>query len=310
MFRRNSDLRSLASESTLMTAASDDTQKPRWCNFLYATRCPFCSKTDANVDPCKFAHIDTYVNMDVEERQELGMPNLMTRHMRNLGREMTRIVDDKARRVLNAWMVVKAWGGADGTVSPYWDTVSALRNLGWVIPEVEQGAWTKLEDAPYARDVTTILGVVASSLHYNVNTSKDVMFRTVAWVFGEEAPVLNNPEPQLDVGDVHTFMGACVDAVSEVDATDDMPELLLEPMTPALAAADAPAPSDAVDETVPRQCDMTELTRRERRARVFAHMKTQKAQKAQAAREARESATKRFGMEWVATGVPLAPPAP
>eukprot|EP01063_Lacrimia_lanifica_P014673 TRINITY_DN2122_c0_g2_i2.p2 TRINITY_DN2122_c0_g2~~TRINITY_DN2122_c0_g2_i2.p2 ORF type:complete len:272 (+),score=108.09 TRINITY_DN2122_c0_g2_i2:57-872(+) len=269
MFRRNSDLRSLASESTLMTAASDDTQKPRWCNFLYATRCPFCSKTDANVDPCKFAHIDTYVNMDVEERQELGMPNLMTRHMRNLGREMTRIVDDKARRVLNAWMVVKAWGGADGTVSPYWDTVSALRNLGWVIPEVEQGAWTKLEDAPHAKDVATILGVAASCLHYNVNSSTDIMFRTVAWVFGEEAPVLHNAGPQFEAND---DVVALVETTSEVDY-EDMPELL-DSMSCLDEEEPAPAP----------------LSRKERRAMVFAQMKKQKAQKAQAARAARMQA--------------------
>eukprot|EP01063_Lacrimia_lanifica_P014672 TRINITY_DN2122_c0_g2_i11.p1 TRINITY_DN2122_c0_g2~~TRINITY_DN2122_c0_g2_i11.p1 ORF type:complete len:293 (+),score=112.56 TRINITY_DN2122_c0_g2_i11:57-935(+) len=290
MFRRNSDLRSLASESTLMTAASDDTQKPRWCNFLYATRCPFCSKTDANVDPCKFAHIDTYVNMDVEERQELGMPNLMTRHMRNLGREMTRIVDDKARRVLNAWMVVKAWGGAEGSaaaLNPYLDTVDALRNLGWVIPEVEQGAWTKLEDAPHAKDVATILGLAASCLHFDVNSSTDIMFRTVAWVFGEEAPVLNNLEPQLDMEDA-PIMSVFMAAFSE--EVDDVPELL---PAPALLQSAQPAPVD-----VP-ECDTAGLTRRERRARVFAHMKAQKAQKAKvahAAREARESVAARFGI--------------
>eukprot|EP01063_Lacrimia_lanifica_P023206 TRINITY_DN3068_c2_g2_i1.p1 TRINITY_DN3068_c2_g2~~TRINITY_DN3068_c2_g2_i1.p1 ORF type:complete len:726 (+),score=289.24 TRINITY_DN3068_c2_g2_i1:62-2179(+) len=169
----------------------------RWCNFMYTTRCPFSHNhaSSGMAEPCKFMHLDAFVELVKDERT--GMPNLMLKHMRGFLKELHKIVDSRARKTMNSWSVLRSMGGCTKPLSPYLDTVLALRKLGWRIPEAAAPApqspdprkdEVKLAEAPYAGDIAAILGLCASSMHYDLEGCDDVLLQTIALVFTFEAP--------------------------------------------------------------------------------------------------------------------------
>eukprot|EP01063_Lacrimia_lanifica_P040462 TRINITY_DN9172_c0_g1_i1.p1 TRINITY_DN9172_c0_g1~~TRINITY_DN9172_c0_g1_i1.p1 ORF type:complete len:371 (+),score=73.91 TRINITY_DN9172_c0_g1_i1:67-1113(+) len=190
----------------------------RWCNMMYMSKCRLCA-VDAE-EQCPYMHLDAYVTLDRPSRLALGMPNLMTRHMKALTKEMVRIVNELARLALDEYIVASAWKGRGAEpLSPYLGTVTALRRLGWVIPPAPPAASTTLEHAPYAKDVATILAVAAASLHYNVASSTSIMFDTVAWVLGRQHVVPPLPA-RGTIGDGLEDMPTLVDTLL-LDEEDD-----------------------------------------------------------------------------------------
>eukprot|EP01063_Lacrimia_lanifica_P002348 TRINITY_DN11222_c2_g1_i1.p1 TRINITY_DN11222_c2_g1~~TRINITY_DN11222_c2_g1_i1.p1 ORF type:complete len:315 (+),score=59.74 TRINITY_DN11222_c2_g1_i1:62-1006(+) len=162
----------------------------RWCNKMYRSTCSRCQ--GASDEPCPYIHIDTYVVLPTEDRLAMGMPNLMTRHMKLLTKEMLHIVNGLAQRVLDDHAAACVWAGPrqQRVPSAYGEVVAALRGLGWVIPPAGPPTSLRREHAPYAQDVANILALAASSLHYNVTSSVEIMFKTVSWVLARqgEAP--------------------------------------------------------------------------------------------------------------------------
>eukprot|EP01063_Lacrimia_lanifica_P037568 TRINITY_DN7749_c0_g1_i1.p2 TRINITY_DN7749_c0_g1~~TRINITY_DN7749_c0_g1_i1.p2 ORF type:complete len:403 (+),score=174.85 TRINITY_DN7749_c0_g1_i1:54-1262(+) len=214
----------------------------RWCNHLYACKCPYnVSKEGQVLDECKFLHLDAFVQQSLPERDGAAVPNLMEKNMKGLMKEMNKLVNSKAQRVLEAWSVMSAWGCEthdpacrELDVSPYIDTVKALRALGWSIPEAAPSTApvTRLEDAPYAKVVNAILMLIAHSLHFDLQGSPEVMFQTVAYVFRmRPAPqvldVQNEHASHMDLGDVsdEVGLGLLLDAESLIEE-DAFPPLL------------------------------------------------------------------------------------
>eukprot|EP01063_Lacrimia_lanifica_P031990 TRINITY_DN5390_c0_g2_i1.p1 TRINITY_DN5390_c0_g2~~TRINITY_DN5390_c0_g2_i1.p1 ORF type:complete len:266 (+),score=116.90 TRINITY_DN5390_c0_g2_i1:50-847(+) len=186
-------------------AVDGDTEQLRWCNFLYSSKCPFCVNAAAGtMTPCKFQHLDLFVETEREERPEA--PHAMTRHVKSLVKEMSSIFGSQAKRQLTGWFVQNAWGGSGaefGDVNPYGEVVAGLRRLGWVIPETtEKCTSARVEDAPYAQDVSTIVNVIANCLHYEIGTMPELMFDTIAWAFKLEKPAMRCPEVELEAGDI------------------------------------------------------------------------------------------------------------
>eukprot|EP01063_Lacrimia_lanifica_P030493 TRINITY_DN484_c1_g1_i1.p1 TRINITY_DN484_c1_g1~~TRINITY_DN484_c1_g1_i1.p1 ORF type:complete len:430 (+),score=165.28 TRINITY_DN484_c1_g1_i1:64-1353(+) len=209
----------------------------RWCNFLYTTKCPFSVNHNAGtMEPCRFMHLDVFVRLPAEERKAAAMPNLMTRHMKGLAKELHKVVTARAAREVSTWLVQRAWYGADGALAaeelnPYADFAETLRKLGWVIEEQHNTAGaTCVEDMPYAKTIASIIGVAVSSLHYGLGKCADIMFNTLAAVFKLDTPSIKCPEPELDDEDIMAgfFEGAggsfdapalTIDTVSEVPSS-------------------------------------------------------------------------------------------
>eukprot|EP01063_Lacrimia_lanifica_P019360 TRINITY_DN2654_c0_g2_i1.p1 TRINITY_DN2654_c0_g2~~TRINITY_DN2654_c0_g2_i1.p1 ORF type:complete len:395 (+),score=131.82 TRINITY_DN2654_c0_g2_i1:39-1223(+) len=182
-----------------------------WCNFNYSTCCPFAARhATGKAEKCRFLHLDTYFQMDVEARQAVGtMPNIMHKHMHGLVRDMARALNSRARAVLEAHVVSSVWNNGEGneaecTVNPYEETVEMLRSLGWVIPPQEPSAVfaqsMKLEDAPYAGDVAAIVQLCARSVQYQVNEVSALIRATISWVI----------EQSLHVGGASQVQGCAV----------------------------------------------------------------------------------------------------
>eukprot|EP01063_Lacrimia_lanifica_P005440 TRINITY_DN1320_c2_g1_i1.p1 TRINITY_DN1320_c2_g1~~TRINITY_DN1320_c2_g1_i1.p1 ORF type:complete len:318 (+),score=142.48 TRINITY_DN1320_c2_g1_i1:64-1017(+) len=236
---------SVLSKSTYCTAVSDDVTPRRWCNFMYATRCPFCvHHASGKMEPCKFMHLDAVSRMGEGDRKEIAMPNLMLKHMRGLQKELQKVVDNRARDALNTWSVQQAWSGrTTATVttelSPYAETLEGLRALGWAINEPASNEFDtagRLEDAPYAKDVATILNLIATCLHYDLQGCPQIMFATVAWVFSLESPTIKLLNPEVQPGDLLAeFADEPKEKEQPVKAKKKMPEL---PMLPAVADDD------------------------------------------------------------------------
>eukprot|EP01063_Lacrimia_lanifica_P010468 TRINITY_DN1718_c0_g3_i1.p1 TRINITY_DN1718_c0_g3~~TRINITY_DN1718_c0_g3_i1.p1 ORF type:complete len:289 (+),score=112.88 TRINITY_DN1718_c0_g3_i1:58-924(+) len=191
--------------SSYATAASADEDQVRWCNFLYTTKCPFSvNHACGTMEPCKFVHLDSYVQVDEEDRPD--MPNVMARHVKSLIKEMTSVLFSQARKNLTSWLIKNAWGENEGQfaeLNPFKEVVTALRKLGWVIPETRKKCTSASVDrAPYAQDVVAIVSVIANCLHYNIEATPQLMFDTIAWAFTFATPVMKCPEPELEDDDI------------------------------------------------------------------------------------------------------------
>eukprot|EP01063_Lacrimia_lanifica_P019362 TRINITY_DN2654_c0_g2_i3.p1 TRINITY_DN2654_c0_g2~~TRINITY_DN2654_c0_g2_i3.p1 ORF type:complete len:406 (+),score=117.84 TRINITY_DN2654_c0_g2_i3:51-1268(+) len=278
-------------------SASAEECDPGWCNFLYSTCCPFSHRhATGNAEKCRFLHLDTYFQMDVEARQAVGtMPNIMHKHMHGLVRDMARALNSRARAVLEAHVVSSVWNNGEGneaecTVNPYEETVEMLRSLGWVIPPQEPSAVfaqsMKLEDAPYAGDVAAIVQLCARCVHYQVNSVDDVIVKMIAWVFGSGHALVGRWRMNV------SFNEDMMDLVADENVTpgDDSAIAALSDkhwnvrFTTETASAAAPA--------------VTEMSDRQRRRAAYVAKQREKQSAAKALRRAR-----------AAGRAPQAPPA-
>eukprot|EP01063_Lacrimia_lanifica_P002248 TRINITY_DN1116_c1_g1_i1.p1 TRINITY_DN1116_c1_g1~~TRINITY_DN1116_c1_g1_i1.p1 ORF type:complete len:401 (+),score=139.20 TRINITY_DN1116_c1_g1_i1:84-1205(+) len=198
-------------EESLYVTPDGDAVERRWCNFLYASKCPFCVNHSAGtMEPCRFMHLDVFVRLPAEERRAVEMPNLMTRHMKGLAKELHKVITARAAREVSSWLVKRAWNGtADGAgggveaLNPYAEFVAKLRKMGWVIEEpAANAASTAMEDMPYAKAVAAIISVAVQSLHYGLGSCSEIMFDTLAAVFRLNTPSIRCPEPDLGEDDI------------------------------------------------------------------------------------------------------------
>eukprot|EP01063_Lacrimia_lanifica_P007391 TRINITY_DN146_c0_g1_i2.p1 TRINITY_DN146_c0_g1~~TRINITY_DN146_c0_g1_i2.p1 ORF type:complete len:381 (+),score=150.98 TRINITY_DN146_c0_g1_i2:61-1203(+) len=221
-------------------ATVDDSLK--WCNALHTAKCPFCAGHEhgaADAKPCKFQHLDTYVQIPAGERP--AMLSVMTRHVKSLIKDMVGIMHAHARRSLQTWFVRQAWalgneGGevVFGDLNPFGGIVEKLRSLGWVIPErAARCTSPRVEEAPYAGDVASIASVVANMLHFQIKETPEFMYQTIAYVFGLDAPASKKDmAPALDhvevVGDMHFSDGGNTfpDLAAVIDGSQSLPDLL------------------------------------------------------------------------------------
>eukprot|EP01063_Lacrimia_lanifica_P005029 TRINITY_DN12850_c0_g1_i1.p1 TRINITY_DN12850_c0_g1~~TRINITY_DN12850_c0_g1_i1.p1 ORF type:complete len:511 (+),score=163.57 TRINITY_DN12850_c0_g1_i1:43-1575(+) len=238
-----------------------DTSK-RWCNFLYSSRCPFSvHHSVGDMEPCKFAHIDAYARLPRAARLATGMPSLMTKHVRNLSKEMMRTINSNARRGFETHLVAQAWGREEGPdVSPYLETVTHLRQLGWFIPDRTEwsgnGGKRRLEDAPWWRDIVAIMSVCTNVLHYGIKDASDVVFATISWVLGCDKREMKYTHPPGDL---------CRDSTEpDADSADDDGErdaswLLGDLMNAGVGESFSMAPP-LVEEAVPEDLTQGTLT--------------------------------------------------
>eukprot|EP01063_Lacrimia_lanifica_P007390 TRINITY_DN146_c0_g1_i1.p1 TRINITY_DN146_c0_g1~~TRINITY_DN146_c0_g1_i1.p1 ORF type:complete len:363 (+),score=132.42 TRINITY_DN146_c0_g1_i1:65-1090(+) len=228
-------------------ATVDDSLK--WCNALHTAKCPFCAGHEhgaADAKPCKFQHLDTYVQIPAGERP--AMLSVMTRHVKSLIKDMVGIMHAHARRSLQTWFVRQAWalgneGGevVFGDLNPFGGIVEKLRSLGWVIPErAARCTSPRVEEAPYAGDVASIASVVANMLHFQIKETPEFMYQTIAYVFGLDAPASKKDMAPaldhaglvailLDDGDVaekaHEVVDSMPDLLATMTLTDAVPEV-------------------------------------------------------------------------------------
>eukprot|EP01063_Lacrimia_lanifica_P008034 TRINITY_DN15174_c0_g2_i1.p1 TRINITY_DN15174_c0_g2~~TRINITY_DN15174_c0_g2_i1.p1 ORF type:complete len:389 (+),score=116.74 TRINITY_DN15174_c0_g2_i1:67-1233(+) len=320
-----SDIAQLTRSVSDLLYQADRADSRRWCNFLYTSKCPFCVNASVGtMDPCKFMHLDQYVRMSAEERVACNMPNLMTRHMKVLHRHLLRAVDDRARQVLQGCRCVHAWEGGPSEsvaeINPYQSTAEALRKLGWVIPEPPAEAEAsqeaaKLKQAPYARDIASILSTAASCLHYCMLGCDAIMFETIAWVLSLESPAIKCPELSLEEADVMSCFHAAHDdyAPSEgssclvlTEVAEEVSEGDSSSVCSPASPSSPPASPQAATDDAPRP-----LTRKERRELRFARIKQQKAQAslaaAQRARQQQQKAQPQSHPQQQSYGSPILP---
>ena len=124
---------------------TDDSPSAAWCNLVRSSKCVVQGRK------CRFMHIDEYAKLSAAEREELAMPSLMEKHCSVLRKGL--LLD------MSFCMQVHA--------TTYQEVAMRLFDLGW-------GALVPSHD-----DVVTLIGVVASNLHYAIEHVPEINFTTL-----------------------------------------------------------------------------------------------------------------------------------
>eukprot|EP01063_Lacrimia_lanifica_P000606 TRINITY_DN10318_c0_g3_i1.p1 TRINITY_DN10318_c0_g3~~TRINITY_DN10318_c0_g3_i1.p1 ORF type:complete len:302 (+),score=92.61 TRINITY_DN10318_c0_g3_i1:66-971(+) len=181
-----------------------------WCNFLLSSR---CRPTHAC---CEYLHLDSYLQSSADRRTAL--PSVLTRHVKMLWTELSKMLFATGEAVLAAWYVNHAWGCAPQRledVSPLEEVAKQLRAFGWVLPDRSHEKLTskKVSEAPYASDVEAVCSLVANCMHFDADGSPPIMIRTLEWILNLNQP----PVPPLAVESLSKtdFLAGFVDAPKE-----------------------------------------------------------------------------------------------
>eukprot|EP01063_Lacrimia_lanifica_P029191 TRINITY_DN4408_c0_g5_i1.p1 TRINITY_DN4408_c0_g5~~TRINITY_DN4408_c0_g5_i1.p1 ORF type:complete len:265 (+),score=124.98 TRINITY_DN4408_c0_g5_i1:73-867(+) len=157
----------------------EESQRRKWCNRVHSKKC-------GSLETCEFQHLDLYTRLPKADRPA-DVLCMMTKHVKNLGREVMAVLHAHARRQLLTWFLgVPASPRASETrgAGPFGHVVDAFRELGWVIPH-SQARWNttmQVEDAPYAADVAAIVAAAANMMHFQLHKAPEVMLKTLVWV--------------------------------------------------------------------------------------------------------------------------------